>query len=145
MKDFLAALRLSINSRDEVAWYRLLRLHDGIGPARAARLLPLLLGGDADATETADAPRDLDAWRNQVVAAAPAAARTGLDATLRQLNAAQGQAAISVAVAACTAMVVPLVHRRYSRRRSPRRRSRAALRSSGKIRRSRGIRRAGHA
>ena len=33
VKDFLAALRLSINPRDEVAWYRLLRLHDGIGPA----------------------------------------------------------------------------------------------------------------
>ena len=35
VKDFVAAIRLLDNRLDEVAWYRLLRLHDGIGPARA--------------------------------------------------------------------------------------------------------------
>ncbi len=109
VKDFLAALRLASNPRDEVAWYRLLRLHEGIGPARASRLLPLLLGNDDQ-----DQPADRDEWRNQVVAAAPAPARTGLDATLRQVNAAQAKPAIRAQVAACTAMVVPLVQRRYA-------------------------------
>jgi DNA helicase-2/ATP-dependent DNA helicase PcrA len=109
VKDFLAALRLAINPRDEVAWYRLLRLHDGIGPARASRLLPLLLG------ESGDEPAaDRDEWRNEIVAAAPAQARTGLDATLRHLNAAQDKASIRAQVVACSAIVLPLVARRYS-------------------------------
>jgi DNA helicase-2/ATP-dependent DNA helicase PcrA len=110
VKDFLAALRLAINPRDEVAWYRLLRLHDGIGPARASRLLPLLLGSDPDG----EAPADRDEWRNGIVAAAPAQARTGLDSTLRHVNAAQGKASIRSQVVACSAIVLPLVQRRYA-------------------------------
>ena len=43
VKDFVAAVRLLDNRLDEVAWYRLLRLHDGIGPARARALLELLI------------------------------------------------------------------------------------------------------
>jgi DNA helicase-2/ATP-dependent DNA helicase PcrA len=42
VKDFVAVLRLLDNRLDEVAWYRLLRLHDGIGPARARALLAVL-------------------------------------------------------------------------------------------------------
>jgi DNA helicase II / ATP-dependent DNA helicase PcrA len=110
VKDFLAALRLAINPRDEVAWYRLLRLHDGIGPARASKLLPLLLGNGPDE----EAPADRDEWRNEIVAAAPAQARTGLDATLRHVNAAQGKISIRAQVAACSAIVLPLVQRRYT-------------------------------
>ena len=49
VKDFVAAVRLLDNQLDEVAWYRLLRLHDGIGPARARMLLELL--GAADGLE----------------------------------------------------------------------------------------------
>ena len=48
VKDFVAAIRLLDNTLDEVAWYRLLRLHDGIGPARARALLQQLDGGDID-------------------------------------------------------------------------------------------------
>ena len=110
VKDFLAALRVTDNPRDEVAWYRLLRLHDGIGPARAGRLLPLLLGG----AESDEAPADQDAWLNQIVAAAPAGARTGLDATLRRLTAARSEKSIPARVTACTSIVMPLVHRRYT-------------------------------
>jgi DNA helicase II / ATP-dependent DNA helicase PcrA len=110
VKDFLAALRLTDNARDEVAWYRLLRLHEGIGPARAARLLPLLLDGEASDEPAAD----IDGWLNQVVAAAPAAARTQLGTTLRQMAAARAQTAIPARVVACTALVSPLVQRRYT-------------------------------
>ena len=35
VKDFIATVRLLDNPLDEIAWYRLLRLHDGVGPARA--------------------------------------------------------------------------------------------------------------
>jgi DNA helicase-2/ATP-dependent DNA helicase PcrA len=113
VKDFLATLRVTDNPRDEVAWYRLLRLHEGIGPARAGRLLPLLLGGDGG-EEVEDSAQDRDAWLNQVVAAAPAPSRTGLDATLRQLTAARAESSIPARVTACTSIVMPLVHRRYT-------------------------------
>ncbi|MGH9019206.1 MAG: ATP-dependent helicase, partial [Acidimicrobiales bacterium] len=39
VKDFVSAARLLDNPHDEVAWFRLLRLHHGIGPARARDLL----------------------------------------------------------------------------------------------------------
>ena len=42
MKDFAAAVRLLDNPADELAWFRLLRMHDGIGPARGRMLLGLL-------------------------------------------------------------------------------------------------------
>jgi len=44
VKDFVAALRVLDNRIDEVAWFRLLRLHDGIGPSRARSLLHALTG-----------------------------------------------------------------------------------------------------
>ena len=52
VKDFLAGLRLLDNRADEIAWYRLLRLHDGIGPARARDLLAVLRPGDGPAMTT---------------------------------------------------------------------------------------------
>ena len=38
VKDFVTAARLLDNPHDDVAWFRLLRLHQGIGPARARTL-----------------------------------------------------------------------------------------------------------
>jgi DNA helicase II / ATP-dependent DNA helicase PcrA len=106
IKDFLAALRLIGNEQDEVAWFRLLRLHDGIGPARARTLLPLLL--DTDAAD------DVDAWRNNIVAAAPAQARTQVGATLAAMHEARGRAATPDRVAACTTVVTALVQGHYT-------------------------------
>src|SRR5439155_8030432 len=48
VKDFLACLRLVANAADEISWFRLLRLHDAIGPARARALLPLVLADPCD-------------------------------------------------------------------------------------------------
>ena len=50
VKDFIAGLRLLDNPLDEIAWFRLLRLHDGIGPARARALLDALRPGDGAET-----------------------------------------------------------------------------------------------
>jgi DNA helicase-2/ATP-dependent DNA helicase PcrA len=125
VKDFLAALRLVSNPQDEVAWFRLLRLHDGIGPARARVLLPLLLGESADGVGafggaadsggagSADATSDLDGWLNGIVAAAPAQARTKLSATLRGWHGARGPGSTATRVAACSALIEPLVRNRY--------------------------------
>ncbi|HJQ02060.1 MAG TPA: ATP-dependent helicase [Jatrophihabitans sp.] len=106
VKDFLATLRLVSNPQDEVAWFRLLRLHDGIGPARARTLLPLLLGDDG--------PADLDGWLNGIVAAAPAQARTKLTATLRGWHGARGHGSTASRAAACSSIVEPLVRSRYT-------------------------------
>jgi DNA helicase-2/ATP-dependent DNA helicase PcrA len=42
VRDLLAALRLLDNPRDELAWYRLLQLLDGVGPAGARRAMVAL-------------------------------------------------------------------------------------------------------
>jgi DNA helicase-2/ATP-dependent DNA helicase PcrA len=46
VKDLVCALRIVINPRDELAWFRVLQLIDGIGPATARKLAPL--GGAID-------------------------------------------------------------------------------------------------
>ena len=45
VKDFLAAARILANPADDMAWFRLLRLHEGIGPAHARRVLDALFPG----------------------------------------------------------------------------------------------------
>ena len=99
VKDFLACLRVVANPQDEISWFRLLRLHDAIGPARARTLLPLLLSDEIDP--------------NEVIAAAPAAARTRLDRTLCGIDAARRRRAPADVVELCTALLEPLVRRRY--------------------------------
>ena len=45
VKDFLALLRLTDRITDEMSWFRLLMLLEGVGPARARRCLDQLLAG----------------------------------------------------------------------------------------------------
>ena len=45
VRDFLAAARILANPADELAWFRLLRLHDGIGPGHARRVLAIVSPG----------------------------------------------------------------------------------------------------
>lgn len=99
VKDFLACLRVVANPRDEISWFRLLRLHEAIGAARGRALLPLLLGDDVD--------------RNELVAAAPAAGRTQLDTTLRGIDTARRLRRPADVVEQCTDLLEPLVRRRY--------------------------------
>ena len=46
VKDFLAAARIVANPADDVAWFRVLRLHEGIGPANARRIIDILRPAD---------------------------------------------------------------------------------------------------
>ncbi len=130
VKDFVAGLRLLENRRDEVAWFRLLRLHDGIGPARARRLLDVLApgagrepgrvgndGGSGSGTDHWDTSGN-DGWNDcdrhaEAVAAAPAATRTALGATLSALVQARGRAPIAARAAAVLDLVRPLIVDRY--------------------------------
>ncbi len=45
IKDILAFLRVSINPKDLVSWYRILLLHEGIGPKTAEKVLDLIETG----------------------------------------------------------------------------------------------------
>ncbi|MDP9116361.1 MAG: ATP-dependent helicase [Actinomycetota bacterium] len=98
VRDLMAALRVTVNRRDELAWYRVVVLHRGIGKASARVLLPHLV------TDTVDL--------NAVVAAAPHNSRTSLTATLTQLIAAGG-ASPAERAAACVTAVLPLIRARY--------------------------------
>jgi DNA helicase-2/ATP-dependent DNA helicase PcrA len=142
VKDFVATLRLLDNRLDEVAWYRLLRLHEGIGPARARALLNLLsiereagpadvehltkadpdwadltdLGNQADLGDQTELGRLGDLGTDQhaaAVASAPAICRVALAATLDGLAAARGQRRTGDRAAACLALLRPLLTTRY--------------------------------
>ena len=76
VKDFLAAARILVNPADELAWFRLLRLHEGIGPAHARRVL--------DALDPGGAAGPPDGWA-PAADAAPARSRRALTATLGRL------------------------------------------------------------
>jgi len=113
VKDFLAAARILVNPADELAWFRLLRLHEGIGPAHARRVLDALDPGGAGPP---------DGWAS-AVEAAPARSRRALAATLGRLaDAARPEAAPEQMAAryraagqatAVLALLDPLIRARY--------------------------------
>jgi len=78
VKDFLAAGRIVDNPSDDLAWFRLLRLHDGIGPMLARRIIDKLRPAEA-------AP--FDRWP-AALATVPGRARPNLAATVGGLAAA---------------------------------------------------------
>src|SRR4051794_30759530 len=47
VKDFVALLRLADNGADDVAWFRILQLVEGVGPASARKALAAMAGGEA--------------------------------------------------------------------------------------------------
>jgi DNA helicase-2/ATP-dependent DNA helicase PcrA len=62
VKDFIALLRLTDNPADEVSWFRLLQLCDGVGPVRARRVIEALRppgGGPPEPARWADAARQI--------------------------------------------------------------------------------------
>ncbi len=102
VKDLVAALRVTINRVDEVAWYRLLRLHDGIGPARARGLLELVAAADLNGD-----------WVAESVAAAPAVSRSALATTLDGVVAARAAATVAERAARCLNLLRPLLTARH--------------------------------
>ena len=83
---------------DEVAWYRLLRLHDGIGPARARDLLDVLRPGDGP---------DDDRHADAVAAAPPRPGRAA--ATLTGLSGGPRPPGTAGRAAACWRLLRPLL------------------------------------
>ncbi len=112
VKDFLAAARILGNPVDDLAWFRLLRLHEGIGPAHARRILAVL--DPAVQASAAQAPGRLASageWE-QAVSAAPARSRAALAATLKSLAACLGDP-VTAQAPAILAALDPLIRARY--------------------------------
>jgi DNA helicase-2/ATP-dependent DNA helicase PcrA len=78
VKDFLAAARLVANPADHLAWFRLIRLHEGIGPVLAQRVIEAI---------QITRPGQFERWQ-QAVAALPERARDPLALTMERLAAA---------------------------------------------------------
>lgn len=103
VKDFMSAARLLTNPRDEVAWYRFLRLHDQVGPSRARTLVEAVMRLD----------EGLGQWP-EVVATAPAATRGALSASLGTLAAARSLTKPARQAEEVLGAVRPLIIRRYA-------------------------------
>jgi DNA helicase II / ATP-dependent DNA helicase PcrA len=99
VKDFLAAARVVANPADDLAWFRLLRLHEGIGPVHARRIMDAIAPGE---------PAPFDRWP-EATAAAPLRARAALTATVTALAGAAGlERPADRATAILAALVDPL-------------------------------------
>src|SRR5690606_8445500 len=103
VKDFVAGVRLLDNPLDELAWFRLLRLHEGIGPAKARLVLDPLRIADPDP----------QARHAEAVAVAPAAARTALAGTLAKLAEARERSGVAQRADGVLDLVRPLLTARY--------------------------------
>jgi DNA helicase II / ATP-dependent DNA helicase PcrA len=108
VRDFLAAARILANPADDLAWFRLLRLHDGIGPGHARRVLAVVNPGDPG---TPDQDLPVEDWA-RAAEAAPTRSRPALAATLRALAAAAGHPGPAQAEAIVT-ILDPLLRARY--------------------------------
>ncbi|HEX4467223.1 MAG TPA: ATP-dependent helicase [Solirubrobacteraceae bacterium] len=124
VKDLIALMRLTDNPADEVSWFRLLQLLDGVGPIRARRVLDALRGDGVP-----PASPQLERWE-QAQAHVPEEARshaTALIEALREVSggAASGEAGSGAAGSAVQpsagaqverlcAAITPLVRLRYA-------------------------------
>jgi DNA helicase-2/ATP-dependent DNA helicase PcrA len=119
VKDLIAVLRVSSNPHDELALYRLFKMHRHIGKAHARTLSRLLSaasrGGDAEGDQDSGGGLDFreQAGRTTVVAAAPDKARRGLAATLDRLADAAKTSALADRIVAGLDLLRPLIRAHY--------------------------------
>jgi DNA helicase II / ATP-dependent DNA helicase PcrA len=108
VKDFVALLRLTDNPADELSWFRLLQLLDGVGPIRARRVLDALRPGDGGAPE-------LGRWAHAAVHV-PEDSREHASALIDALGAAgtESSAGTGAQVERLCAAIVPLIRLRYA-------------------------------
>jgi DNA helicase-2/ATP-dependent DNA helicase PcrA len=107
VKDFIALLRLADNPADEVSWFRLLQLVDGVGPTRARRVIDAL-------RPAGDGAPVLNRWP-QAVTHVPESSRENANAKIAALADAGADAAASTGaqVERLCAAIAPLIRLRY--------------------------------
>ena len=104
VKDLIALFRLLDNPANELSWFRVLQLIEGVGPVTARRALDLMVGGPA--------AEPLAAWpraRERL----PAAARPAADSLIEALSLARGSPAAGVQAEALRDALAPLIRSRY--------------------------------
>jgi len=104
VKDFLAAARVVANPSDDLAWFRLLRLHEGIGPVHARRVIDVLRLAD---------PGPLERWP-AALELVPPRSRAAVASTVAGLTAAVAVQQTAARAAAVLAALVDPVRARYS-------------------------------
>ena len=107
VKDFVALLRLTDNPADELSWFRLLQLLDGVGPIRARRILDALRA-------PAGGPPELGRWP-LAAAHVPESSRERAAAVIDALAGAAGGAGVTTGarVERLSAALAPLIRLRY--------------------------------
>ena len=103
VKDLIALFRLADNPADEISWFRVLQLLDGVGPATARRVLDVLVTADGD---------ELAAWPN-AREELPAEARPLADGVIGALRQARGQTTAGVRAELLGQSLAPLIKARY--------------------------------
>jgi DNA helicase-2/ATP-dependent DNA helicase PcrA len=108
VKDLIALLRLVDNPADEISWFRLLQLLDGVGPIRARRVL------DALRADGEGAPQ-LARWEH-AAEHVPESSRAHAGALIEALRAAGSGSrdGAGVQVARLCAAITPLIRLRYA-------------------------------
>ncbi len=122
VKDFIALLRLADNGADDVAWFRILQLVEGVGPASARRAMEAMNGGERQLAAAvrdevgegrlAAVPDRLAAWPH-AREALPARARAGADAVIAALRAARDEPRAGPRAEGLRDVLAPLVKLRY--------------------------------
>jgi DNA helicase-2/ATP-dependent DNA helicase PcrA len=102
VKDLVCAFRLADNPHDELAWFRILQLLDGVGPVTARRVIDLL-----SLSRTGVLDRWADA-RN----ALPEHARTHAEALVQALPA-QGNIRVAAHAERIRSALAPLIEQKY--------------------------------
>jgi len=107
VKDFLSLLRLVANPRDELSWFRVLQLLEGVGPVRARRVVDRLVRDDVPRGGLASALLDL----GDVL---PPVARDPAVTLLVAIDAAGGEGPLAERVGGLRQALAPLIEARYA-------------------------------
>jgi DNA helicase-2/ATP-dependent DNA helicase PcrA len=108
VKDLIALLRLTDNPADEVSWFRLLQLLDGVGPIRARRVLDALRGPEGGPPEPNRWPEGAVHVPEESLAHATALLRA-----LAEVAGGEGPSAGAQVEQLCAALA-PLIQLRYA-------------------------------
>ena len=106
VKDLIALFRLVDNPANELSWFRVLQLLEGVGPVTARRVLDSLIAGQAGG---ADGLAGWDRAREHL----PGSVRESADSVIGALRTARGPVATGVAAEALRDALAPLVAARY--------------------------------
>lgn len=124
VKDFVALLRLADNGGDDIAWFRVLQLVEGLGPASARRAIAVMSGeapGELASTvrdevaegRLAAVPDRLAAWGEARVVV-PERARASADALIAALIVARDEQRPGPRAEGLREVLAPLVKARYA-------------------------------